>query len=132
MRKRHSVRSLTGRLNEPGQPQAKDIDVFNMRKSKSKQLSPNGSSSASVHLEYTNPTAAAVCVAGTFNDWRPAAAPMVAVGDGRWIKELALPPGLYEYRIVADGEWMADPLARETNPNPFGGLNSVLKVESCA
>jgi hypothetical protein len=54
---------------------------------------------------------------------------MVALGDGRWMKELTLAPGVYEYRIVADGEWMTDPLARETNPNPFGGLNSVLKVE---
>jgi hypothetical protein len=50
-------------------------------------------------------------------------------GDGRWIKELTLPPGVYEYRIVADGEWKADPLAREANPNPFGGLNSVLEVK---
>jgi len=99
-----------------------------MRKNKSKQLNRNGSSASSVHLEYTDPTAAAVCVAGTFNDWRPEATPMVALGDGRWRKELTLPPGVYEYRIVADGEWMADPLAGETNPNPFGGLNSVLKV----
>ena len=103
-----------------------------MKKNKSKQLNRNGSSTTSVHLEYTDSTAAAVCVAGTFNDWRPEATPMVALGDGRWIKELTLPPGVYEYRIVADGEWMADPLARETNPNPFGGLNSVLKVEGRA
>lgn len=103
-----------------------------MKKNKAKQLNRNGSSTALVHLEYTHPTAAAVCVAGTFNDWRPEATPMVALEDGRWIKELTLPPGVYEYRIVADGEWMADPLARETNPNPFGGLNSVLKVEGRA
>ena len=103
-----------------------------MRKNKSKQLNRNGSSSPPVHLEYTDPTAAAVCVAGTFNDWRPEATPMVALGAGRWMKELTLPPGVYEYRIVADGEWMTDPLARETNPNPFGGLNSVLKVEDAA
>jgi len=81
-----------------------------------------------VHLEYTDPKAAVVCVAGTFNDWRPDATPMVAMGNGRWRKDLTLPPGLYEYRIVADGEWMADPLARETHPNPFGGANSVLRV----
>ena len=24
--------------------------------------------------------------------------------------------------------WMADPSAQETEPNPFGGINSVLKV----
>jgi 1,4-alpha-glucan branching enzyme len=100
-----------------------------MKKNKAKQLSRNGSSSTAVRIEYTDPTAAAVCVAGTFNEWRPEATPMVAVGDGRWVKDLALPPGRYEYRIVADGEWKADPLAREVNPNPFGGLNSVLKVD---
>ena len=103
-----------------------------MKKNKSKQLGRNGSFTASVHLEYTDSTAAAVCVAGTFNDWLPEVTPMVGLGDGRWIKELTLPPGVYEYRIVADGEWKADPLARDTNPNPFGGLNSVLKVEGRA
>jgi hypothetical protein len=27
-----------------------------------------------------------------------------------------------------DGNWMPDPLARETVPNPFGGRNSILRV----
>jgi hypothetical protein len=39
-----------------------------------------------------------------------------------------LAPGTYEYCLVVDGQWMPDPLARETVPNPFGGRNSVLKV----
>ncbi len=79
-------------------------------------------------FEFNHPTAVAISVAGTFNDWRPGAAPMIAMGDGRWIKALALPPGTYEYRLVVDGKWMPDPRAGETAPNPFGGLNSVLKV----
>ena len=45
--------------------------------------------------------------------------------------ELALPPGTYEYRLVVDGEWIADPSAKETVPNPFGGVNSVLKANGC-
>jgi hypothetical protein len=67
-------------------------------------------------------------VAGTFNNWRSDATPLVSMGDGRWMKELTLPPGVYEYRIVADEEWMSDPLASETTPNPFGGVNSILRV----
>ena len=88
----------------------------------------NGKKSESVHLEFSHPTAKAVAVAGTFNDWRPEATRMVAVGDGRWLKELVLAPGVYEYRLVVDGEWMPDPRASENAPNPFGGINSVLRV----
>lgn len=88
----------------------------------------NGSLSGFVQLEFTNPSATKVCLAGTFNEWRPEATPMVSLGNGRWVKQLALPPGQYEYRLVVDGEWMCDPSARTTKPNPFGGFNSVLKV----
>ena len=103
-----------------------------MRKNTSKQLNRNGSPTASVHVEYTDPTAATVCVAGTFNDWRPEVTSMVRMGEGRWLKELILASGVYEYRLVVDGEWMPDPRASETAPNPFGEVNSVLKVNRCA
>jgi len=83
---------------------------------------------SAVHLEFTHPAAATVCVAGTFNDWRPESTPMISFNDGHWMKGLALPPGRYEYRLVVDGEWIPDPLTPETAPNPFGGLNSVITV----
>ena len=83
-----------------------------------------------VRFEFTHPTASTVCVAGTFNDWHAEAKPMHLVGDGRWLREMVLPPGNYEYCLVVDGEWMPDPRARETVPNPFGGRNSLLKVAS--
>jgi len=79
-------------------------------------------------FECIHPTAATVSVAGSFNDWRPGATPMISLGAGRWIKALTLPPGTYEYRLVVDGQWMPDPQAEETTPSPFGGLNSVLRV----
>ena len=103
-----------------------------MRRNKTNNSNGGGVTSPTVQLEFTHPTATRVSVAGTFNDWRPESAPMVPIGDGRWMKKLTLPPGVYEYRIVADGEWMPDPLAWESAPNPFGGLNSVLKVEARA
>jgi hypothetical protein len=78
-----------------------------------------------VHIEFNHATATTIDIAGTFNDWRPTATPMIPVGDGRWVKELVLPPGVYEYRLVVDGEWMPDQRAGETAPNPFGEMNSV-------
>ncbi len=83
-----------------------------------------------VRFEFTHPTATAVSVAGTFNDWHPATKPLHASGNGHWLKETVLAPGTYEYCLVVDGKWMPDPLAKETVPNPFGGRNSVLKVAS--
>jgi len=81
-----------------------------------------------VHFEFNHATARTVCIAGSFNDWQPEAKPMHPMGDGRWLKETVLPPGTYEYCLVVDGKWIPDPQARETVPNPFGGMNSVLKV----
>ncbi len=81
-----------------------------------------------VRFEFTHPTASTVCIAGTFNDWNAEAKPMHAVGNGRWLKDTVLPPGTYEYCLVVDGEWMPDPQAKQTVPNPFGGMNSLLTV----
>jgi 1,4-alpha-glucan branching enzyme len=81
-----------------------------------------------VHIEFNDPAAEAVFIAGTFNDWRPSTTRMIALGQGRWAKDLVLPPGNYEYRLVVDGEWRPDPQAPETVPNPFGGLNSMCRV----
>lgn len=81
-----------------------------------------------IHFEFASSTAKSVAIAGTFNEWHPNATPMIALDQGRWAKDLALPPGNYEYCLVVDGQWTPDPLATETAPNPFGGVNSVRKV----
>ena len=81
-----------------------------------------------VGFELTRPTAQEVCLAGSFNDWHPSVTPMIRLNDGQWVKELALPPGRYEYRFVVDGEWVDDPAAAELIPNPFGTANAVLVV----
>jgi 1,4-alpha-glucan branching enzyme len=81
-----------------------------------------------VRFEFTHPTAATVAVAGTFNEWHPTTKSMHPIGSGHWLKEMALTPGAYEYCFVVDGQWLPDPLAKETVANPFGGRNSILKV----
>lgn len=81
-----------------------------------------------VRLELTRPGAQEVAIAGSFNDWHPSVTPMIRLNDGQWAKELALPPGRYEYRFVVDGEWADDPAASELIPNSFGTANAVLVV----
>ncbi len=88
----------------------------------------NGSFNRLVRFEFSHPTATAVAIAGTFNDWSPGATPMIALGRGCWAKELVLPAGTYEYLLVTDGHWIPDPSAKLTAANPFGGVNSVLVV----
>jgi 1,4-alpha-glucan branching enzyme len=78
-----------------------------------------------VLFEYLDGVARRVCLAGSFNNWKPEGGEMIRLGDGKWFKELVLPPGAYEYRLVVDGKWMADPAAGQTAPNPFGGANSL-------
>jgi 1,4-alpha-glucan branching enzyme len=97
---------------------------------KHKHNNDTGAQLVPVHFEFTHPTATAVCIAGTFNKWQPEANALQTSGGGRWVKETALTPGIYEYCLVVDGQWMPDPLIRETVPNPFGGRNSVLRVIS--
>ncbi len=81
-----------------------------------------------VHLEVTNPSARKVCLAGSFNDWKPERTEMLPLGGGKWEKDLTLAPGTYEYRLVVDGKWIADPNADHSVINPFGERNSILTV----
>lgn len=81
-----------------------------------------------VQIKFHREQAQAVFIAGTFNDWHPTVTPMISLGDGKWAKELSLPPGRYEYRFVVDGEWTSDPAATDYVPNSHGSSNSVLVV----
>ncbi len=73
--------------------------------------------------------AKAVFLAGEFNNWNPSGKAMKDDdGDGTWTAIVDLPPGRYEYKFVVDGQWLEDPKAKESAPNPFGGKNSVVVV----
>jgi 1,4-alpha-glucan branching enzyme len=111
-----------------------EIDFMNTTKRqpsarKRSASSPGRATLKTVHIEFSDAVAESVAIAGTFNDWRPDATPMERVESGRWIKQLNLPPGTYEYCLVLNGaQWMPDPRTPERKPNPFGGCNSVLKI----
>ena len=53
---------------------------------------------------------------------------MALRGAGLWQTTLALKPGRYQYKFVVDGEWMADPEAKQNVFNVHGTLNSVIEV----
>ena len=76
------------------------------------------------------PDAKQVSLCGDFNEWSPNATPMKWKEGGRWAATVALAPGRYQYKFVADGRWMHDPAARENVSTQHGTLNSVVEVRA--
>ena len=68
---------------------------------------------------------ATVAIAADFNDWSPSEHTLT-YNESLGVHELCVPlePGKYEYRLVVDGAWIADPFNPDTSANPFGGTNS--------
>jgi 1,4-alpha-glucan branching enzyme len=74
------------------------------------------------------PAAIRVSLAGDFNDWDTQAGPMRKGPDGVWHLSVALKPGRYEYRFVADEAWCDDPAAKQRTANSMGTENCVRVV----
>ena len=79
-------------------------------------------------FEVDVPKARSVSVVGTFNNWTPGATRLVFIGGRKWIRELNLAPGRYEYRFVVDDKWVDPPNAKSYVPNPGGGRNAVVEI----
>jgi len=82
-----------------------------------------------VRFEYEDAKAHEVFLAGSFSNWDSSATQMGLAAAGIWSVEVPLAPGRYEYLFVVDGRWTPDPKATDYVPNPFGGCNSVCRVE---
>jgi 1,4-alpha-glucan branching enzyme len=74
------------------------------------------------------PKANVVQIAGDFNNWQPEKTPMRKTGDDTWQTRIPLAKGTYRYRLVVDGKWQHDPHNCSTEVNPYGELNSVIRV----
>lgn len=68
-----------------------------------------------------------VILSGSFNGWNEHQIKMKRTRTG-WEYHATLPPGRYEYKFIADGEWMHDPAAKKNVTNEHGTLNSVLEL----
>lgn len=76
------------------------------------------------------PAARQVFLVGDFNNWRlDESSKLWDQGKGAWQKRLILEPGRYRYKFVVDGKWIPDPGNTLAEPNPFGGIDSVIEIE---
>lgn len=65
-------------------------------------------------------------VAGSFNSWDRIT--LTRLGEGVWETKLLVPPGNYEYALLVDGLWQADPASPSGTPWPDGRQTSCLEV----
>ena len=73
--------------------------------------------------------ATSVEVAGDMTGWAPGRILMQKVADDLWAVALDLAPtSRGEYKIIADGQWMTDPLNPNKMDNGVGGENSLITM----
>ncbi|MBC7472672.1 MAG: alpha/beta hydrolase [Candidatus Sericytochromatia bacterium] len=81
----------------------------------------------SVRFELQNTNADSVSVAGEFNNWNSQANYLYHI-DGKWLVDIALAPGQYQYKFVINNiHWILDP-NREKSFAPKGEMNSLIVV----
>jgi chromosome partitioning protein len=113
---------------QPGAPLDADLDL----EVETGALAETPGAPHEIVVQYRDPGASDVRIAGDFNGWVPdkdVRSLVRAEGPERvWTKILSLPPGTYHYRYVVDGEWREDPDNPQAVDGPVGGRNSVLVV----
>lgn len=82
--------------------------------------------SASVRATFTVAPADSVSIAGTWNDWSPAA--LVRTEDGRWTATLPLAAGAHRFALLVDGGRWLVPAGVTRLPDDFGGEVGLLIV----
>jgi|TARA_B110000263_G_C15054607_1_gene394589 1,4-alpha-glucan branching enzyme len=81
-----------------------------------------------INFQLLAPGAEQVGLAGTFNDWDPAAR-VLKRGKGDVFRTwMNLPDGTHEYRFIVDSQWREDPACDQHKSTHFGGNNSVLSL----
>jgi 1,4-alpha-glucan branching enzyme len=79
-------------------------------------------------LRFHLPGASHVQLAGDFNGWNPTSHPLTRQDGGWWEIDLDLEPGIYQYKLVVDGEWVLPEDVERRVDDGFGGQNAVLVI----
>ena len=102
----HAVWSGTGRTEEAGRPDAKEVAFV-----------------------IEAPAAEDIHVVGDFNGWEVSDESKLARREnGYWEKLVKLEPGRYRYKFVVDGEWTLDARNQACERNDFGTFDSITEV----
>ena len=70
-----------------------------------------------------------VYLAGDFNQWDASRKRMSKYRDGTFRAKVNLKPGEYQYKFIADGQWLTDTEAPAQVPNSYGTINSLVRIE---
>jgi 1,4-alpha-glucan branching enzyme len=81
-----------------------------------------------VEFSFHAPWAQKVFLAGEFNHWDIRSMPMKRGKEGNWKVNASLIPGRYEYKFIADNQWVEDLPGVELATNSFGTQNLILRV----
>ncbi len=98
-------------------------EVFNV---KMYDVKPDSNGNALFFLKGWNNTRQ-VILTGDFIGWDEHQLKMTRVADG-WSCQLDLDPGRYEYKFIADGEWLDDPDNTKKVKNEHNTFNSILEI----
>ena len=73
---------------------------------------------------------AAVSVIGDFNEWKPGIDKLAPGAGGSFALDLPLSPGQYRYKFVLnEKDYVPDSANAHSEPDGYGGLNSVMTVK---
>lgn len=104
-------------------------DRLTAPESEKKAEKPAADQIRSVRITYTSASATEVSIIGSFNNWEPGATLMTKEAKGGWAASLQLRPGRYTYKLLVNRKQkIVDPSNPVTEPDGFGGRNSVLEV----
>ncbi len=95
-------------------------------------LTPPPSSGEPREVTFTinHTDASEISLIGEFNNWSPETTPMKLTGSGMWSVTVTLPPGTYSYKFLIDRKQkLPDPTAKGSEPDGFGGTNSIKRVK---
>jgi|GEM_PF-929153 len=77
-------------------------------------------------VQFDAPQAREVFLAGEMTQWDTGKKPLARDASGRWTLSLDVPEGLWLYKLVVDGQWIADPGNPLSDNDGQGGRHSIL------